>query len=530
MTNYPAQIDTTASLPTAVDLQSPVVGATVNQLRDAIIVIEAELGVQPAGADATVSARLSRIENLITLDVVTINGDLGGTPSSPLVIGLQGRPISSAQPAAGQALIWNGIVWAPANSISLAQDLGGTPAAPLVIGLQGIPISTTTPTNGQVLTYLTSMGQWIPQSQSLNVLPANTLLPVEVLFLGGDGYSTLTSPTRVGARNVDMSPFPLTTADGRTRTLKFIVDLEVTNPAATGVALLKNLTDNAYINGASVSNATNASPIVITTTTNNNFSTGQVVFISGVQGNTAANGTWTITVTSATTFSLNGSTGNAPYTSGGIVAAQYTSSTSSVELSLNIPSGNIPGTMRTDSIDNYEVDIFIINGGVSDNVICNNARIYVTYSPPVVISQLIPVVMPIDINFVAGTELNGFSTPAGVGGRVLDLSQNLIPAQLADGRNRFIEFYVDAEVSTIGVDGYVQLWDTTDNALVTGTFFHITNTTGQEVNSVNLTTGVVPGTIRVDRATRYECQIWKVSGSPADRIICNNARLTITYM
>lgn len=529
MTTYPAQIDTSASLPTVIDLQTPVVGATVNQLRDAIIAIEAELGVTPAGTDATVSARLTRLENTVILDVVTINGDLGGVPNKPIVIGLQGRPLAPTAPTFGQVIAWNGIVWAPANNINLAQDLGGTPLAPLVVGLQGRPVGSVAPTNGQVLTWSGTQTQWIPESISINVLPANTLLPVEVLFLGGDGYNTLTSPVRVGARNVDMSPFPATTGDGRTRTMKFIADLEVTNVAATGVVLLKDITSNAYINGAAISNATNASPIQITTSIPNNFSNGQQVFISGVNGNTNANGLFTIAVIDTTHFNLVGSTGNGTYTNGGIAAAQFTSSATSTELSVNIPSGNTAGTMRTDVIANYEVQIFIINGGITDNVICRNARIYVTYSPPVVISQLIPVVMPIDINFVAGTELNGFNTPAGIGGRILDLSQNLIPPVLADGRNRFIQFFADVEVSAPGVDGYVQLFDTTDNAVVTGTLFHITNTVGTEFHSVILTTGVTPGTIRVDQPTRYEAQIWKTSTSPADRMICNNARLTITY-
>ena len=531
MTTYPAQIDTTASLPTAVDLQTPVSGDTVNRLRDTIIAIEAELGVQPAGSDTTVAARLTRLENAVILDVVTLNGDLGGTPPHPLVVGLQNRPLSPAAPTIGQVIAWNGIVWAPANNISLAQDLGGTPPAPLVVGLQGIPISTQSPTNGQVLTWVGSSGKWTPQSQSINVLPANTLLPVEVLFLGGDGYNSLTSPVRVAARNVDMSTFPATTGDGRTRTMKFLADLEVTNTSATGVVLLKDVTSNAYINGASVSNTSGnaVSPIQITTSIANNFTNGQQVFISGVVGNTNANGVFTITVTSPTTFTLNGTTGNGAYVSGGVVAAQFTSSLSSTELSLNISSGNVPGVMRTDFIANYEVQIFIINGGITDNVICRNARIYITYSPPVVISQLIPVVMPIDINFVAGTELNGFSTPAGVGGRVLDLSTNLIPATLADGRSRFIQFYADVEGSAPGVDGYVQLFDTTDNVVVSGTFFHITNTVGSEVHSAVLPVAPTPGFIRNDIPTRYEAQIWKVSGSPADRMICNNARLTIVY-
>lgn len=69
----------------------------------------------------------------------------------------------------------------------------------------------------------------------------------------------------------------------------------------------------------SLSNATNASPIVVTTTSNHYFSSGQTVTISGVVGNTAANNTWVITKLTDTTFSLNGSTGNGAYVSGGTI-------------------------------------------------------------------------------------------------------------------------------------------------------------------------------------------------------------------
>ncbi len=65
-----------------------------------------------------------------------------------------------------------------------------------------------------------------------------------------------------------------------------------------------------------ITGATNASPIVITAT-GHGYSTGDNVKVSGVAGNTAANGRWTITVIDANSFSLNGSAGNAAYTSGG---------------------------------------------------------------------------------------------------------------------------------------------------------------------------------------------------------------------
>lgn len=66
--------------------------------------------------------------------------------------------------------------------------------------------------------------------------------------------------------------------------------------------------------------ATNASPIEITVTASaHRLATGDRVSISGVSGNPAANGTWTITKTAANKFTLDGSTGNGAYTSGGTV-------------------------------------------------------------------------------------------------------------------------------------------------------------------------------------------------------------------
>jgi phage gp36-like protein len=69
----------------------------------------------------------------------------------------------------------------------------------------------------------------------------------------------------------------------------------------------------------SVSNATNTTPIVVTTTAAHGLSTGDTPTIAGVGGNTAANGTSAITVVDATSFSIDGSAGSGAYTSGGTV-------------------------------------------------------------------------------------------------------------------------------------------------------------------------------------------------------------------
>lgn len=69
----------------------------------------------------------------------------------------------------------------------------------------------------------------------------------------------------------------------------------------------------------SVSGATNASPIVVTTATHS-LASGDLVNITGITGNTAANGIWVINVLSGTTFELLGSSGNAAYGTGGTVS------------------------------------------------------------------------------------------------------------------------------------------------------------------------------------------------------------------
>ena len=63
-----------------------------------------------------------------------------------------------------------------------------------------------------------------------------------------------------------------------------------------------------------ITDATNAAPIVVTTAAAHGLTTGDNLTIANVEGNTAANGTWFVTVTAATTFELDGGEGNATYT------------------------------------------------------------------------------------------------------------------------------------------------------------------------------------------------------------------------
>jgi hypothetical protein len=68
---------------------------------------------------------------------------------------------------------------------------------------------------------------------------------------------------------------------------------------------------------AAITNATNAAPIAITTQNPHNLETGDIVVITGVNGNAAANGRFTVTVTGASSLTLDNSNGSGTYTNGG---------------------------------------------------------------------------------------------------------------------------------------------------------------------------------------------------------------------
>lgn len=414
MTTFPAQIDNNITLPLVEDNLTPITGEVVNRLRNAIIAVEAELGVKPSGTYTTVKARLDAIENSIAnFQINGLGGDVVGTLLNTTVIKFQNRPFSSQAPHVSDVIAWNGIAWVPT-------------------ALDNITI---------------------------NVLPTTVVLPSDINFLSGDGYSNSSTPTRIGARVIDTALYPATYPDGRTRTMTFRADLEVTNGSTDGYVQIKDTTHNIVI----------------------------------------------------------------------INSLLHTRSTSSIELSAIITSGPDDGYIIDTCCDStmYEVQIFILNGGGGDQVICRNARIEIIYSSPINVSALVPLALPVDLQFVCGTILNGFTTPAGIGGRLIDMSK--LPPALPDGRVRSVKFTADIEVSAPGVDGYIQLFDTTNNVLITNSKIHFTNTIISEVITPNLVIGSSNGNIRSDASTRYEVQIWKVSGSPADRVICNNARVTVVY-
>lgn len=97
------------------------------------------------------------------------------------------------------------------------------------------------------------------------------------------------------------------------------IDWDTNTMKAAQLLLDGSLTDTGI---KAITAATNASPIVVTSTSHG-FSNGDIVVIRGILGNTAANGTWLVAGVTTNTFNLTtvkdglNSTGNGAYTSGG---------------------------------------------------------------------------------------------------------------------------------------------------------------------------------------------------------------------
>jgi hypothetical protein len=92
------------------------------------------------------------------------------------------------------------------------------------------------------------------------------------------------------------------------------------NKLANSSLVSRATTENVAIpQWLTVSGASNGAPIEITTPIPHGLTTGDSVLIKGVQGNLAANGWWTITVTGSTTFALDESLGSGAYAGGGSV-------------------------------------------------------------------------------------------------------------------------------------------------------------------------------------------------------------------
>jgi hypothetical protein len=179
-----------------------------------------------------------------------------------------------------------------------------------------------------------------------------TTTPINVTTVNGAVNSQFFVDNTLGSRNTRINGF--TTVLGATLT----VHAGVTNHIKFAIA------DAGTSIGGTITGATNASPIAITTTLPHGLATGNRVTIAGVTGNTAANGTFIITVTGANTFTLNGSTGNGAYVSGGTWSATGLVDSYLLLGAQGATAGNgaVLGGLATANVNAYRPLRYVFNG------------------------------------------------------------------------------------------------------------------------------------------------------------------------
>jgi hypothetical protein len=95
-----------------------------------------------------------------------------------------------------------------------------------------------------------------------------------------------------------------------------------------------------------VTDATNTSPIKITTSKPHGFHDGDIVIVSSVNGNTNANGNWNIANVTSTSFTLSGSYGNGSYVGGSGTVTGDTIQVAGVDVEMT----NTAGVTKTQRI------------------------------------------------------------------------------------------------------------------------------------------------------------------------------------
>ena len=169
--------------------------------------------------------------------------------------------------------------------------------------------------------YCSNTGSFVGDTWESNVaLAARCLLRLQSISPGGAAgayaYVTLSALTLFVESAFAFSGNVLGTVNLSQAITKVIV-LTDTTTGTVNVIVANATGAPTGIVQAPITNATNATPIVITIADTTGLLTGDTVYIAGVEGNTAANGFWEVGTVTGTTVELVGSAGNGAYTTGG---------------------------------------------------------------------------------------------------------------------------------------------------------------------------------------------------------------------
>jgi len=155
----------------------------------------------------------------------------------------------------------------------------------------------------------------------------------------------------------------------------------MTTQARSAFGMALQLGNDVPLAPLTISAGTNATPIVITTSTPHGIAVASHGTITGVVGLTAANGIWIVERVDATHLKLRGSVGNAAYTSGGTLTLDSTYTT--IAEVRNIQDAGFVVEMVDvsphDSTSGFGVSIPIIKRGKAMRVEINLVPLHATH-------------------------------------------------------------------------------------------------------------------------------------------------------
>lgn len=226
-----------------------------------------------------------------------------------------------------------------------------------------------------------------------------------------------------------------------------------------------------------ISTVTNASPIQVNLTVSHGLETGSKVTISGVVGNTAANGVWTITVVSSNNFTLDGSTGNGAYISGGTILCESIVTTAAEHKLLVGQNVRIAGN----EVDPFYAGVYTVGVGGFSSTTFSLQDTFVTLPSFLAITnvtQAVPSVITtadvhnlvtgdyvllenirVSFGLIVSTEYNGFRKIVRVGPNQFSIDNTTATQAYASGYSERIKPAVSGPIpNTMITDGVIDFY------------------------------------------------------------------------
>ncbi len=257
---------------------------------------------------------------------------------------------------------------------------------------------------------------------------------------------------------------------------------------------------NAQSSGATgnITGATFAAPISIASAAHG-LTTGAVVLVAGVGGNTSANGLWTITVTDANDFTLNGSSGSGTYTGSGTWLAGISTITYT-----NVPTPADPKVVRRQILRNAdgEAVTYYVDIDTTDltTTTFTSTQIDTFLTAGTAVPILDPSGLPLaNLNFIPPSHKTSLAS---------HLSRLFLAGQYNEQRGAVIVTNGSASVTGVGTD-----WVAT---LAGRNFYVVGANTSYSVSSVDVVNQIITLTAPyIDASDSFA--LYSISPAPAER-------------